>query len=100
MQPFNLTQANVSHLKEENKGFLVHVQLFFVEASIQIKQWFPINYDILKLLMFLNPDTINSTSSTQVLEIASKFPNIITMTEGCHLMMSGKSCNLWIPCND
>ena len=31
--------------------------------------------------MFLNPDTINSTSSTKVLEIASKFPNIITATE-------------------
>ena len=69
-----LTQANIS-------GFLEHVQLFFVEASVQIKQWFPINDDILKPLMFLNPDTINSTTSTKALEIACKFPSIITVTE-------------------
>ena len=31
--------------------------------------------------MFLNPDIINSTSSAQVLEIACKFPSIITVTE-------------------
>ena len=31
--------------------------------------------------MFLNPDTINSTTSTQELEIVCMFSNIITVTE-------------------
>ena len=33
------------------------------------------------LCIFLNPDTINSTSATEVVKLASKFPNIIAPSE-------------------
>lgn len=61
----------------EIKGFLEHVQLFFIEASCQIRNRFPIQDDILKSLTFLNPDTVNSVSATKIVQLASKFPNIV-----------------------
>ena len=70
-----LTQSNISHLRNEIRGFLERVQLFYIEASLQIKSRFPIDYDILKSLVFLNPDT------NEVIQIGSKFPNIISTSE-------------------
>ena len=73
-----LAQPNIpAEMRDEIKGFLEHVQLFFVEAALQIQKWFPINNEILKSLIFLNPNTINSMSSSDVIEVASLFPNII-----------------------
>ncbi len=66
-----------NNLKDQLKGFLEHVQLFYVEAALQIKGRFPIDDKVLKALTFLNPDTINSTSASDVIALASKFPNII-----------------------
>ncbi len=48
-------------MKDELKSFLEKVQLFYIEAALQIKNRFPINDEILKSLVFLNPETINST---------------------------------------
>ena len=76
-----LTQSNIAEIRLEVKGFLEHVQLFFIEAASQIKKRFPIDDEILKSLAFLNPETINSTATTEVIRVASKFPNIITGTE-------------------
>ena len=64
-------------MRHENKGFHEHVQLFYVEAFIQNKRRFPINDEVFKALAFLKPDKINSTPSCEVLQLASKFPNII-----------------------
>ena len=76
-QPPNI----LSPLKNEIRGFLEHIQSFYVEAALQIKKRFPINDEILKSLIFLNPATINSTSSQEVMTIASNFPNIIPPAE-------------------
>ena len=43
---------------EETVGFLQHVQLFYIEAALQIKSRFPINGPILKSLTFLNHDRL------------------------------------------
>jgi hypothetical protein len=43
-----IIQPNISHLKDEIKGFLENVQSFYIEASLQIKKRFPINDEILK----------------------------------------------------
>ena len=76
---FLAATSNVSaSMKSEIKGFLEHVQLFYIRAALQIKQRFPINDEILKSLIVLNPDTINSTPAT---EAATKFPNIIPTAE-------------------
>ena len=76
-----LAQPDIYHLKDDIKGFLEHVQSFYVEASLQIKKRFPINDEVLKSLLFLNPATVNSTSSQEVSTIAARFPNIISPTE-------------------
>ena len=76
-----LTQPNILVMREEIKGFLEHVQLFYIEAPLQLKRRFPINDEILKSLTFLNPETINSTPSSDVINLASKFPNIIPTTD-------------------
>lgn len=76
-QPPNI----LSPLKNEIRGFLEHIQSFYVEAALQIKKRFPINDEILKSSIILNPATINSTSSQEVMTIASNFPNIITPAE-------------------
>ncbi len=68
-------------MKEEVKGFLQSVQAFYIEAARQIKMRFPIDDDILKSLTILNPSTINSTSSSSVIALAGKFPNIIPEEE-------------------
>ena len=76
-----LAQSSICHLRLEVKGFLEHVQSFYIEAAVQIKQRFPIDDHILKSLIFLNPDTINATSADEVIKLASKFPNIIPVSE-------------------
>lgn len=68
-------------MREEVKGFLLSVQAFYIEAARQIKMRFPIDDDILKSLTILNPNTINSTSSSSVTVLAGKFPNIIPAEE-------------------
>ena len=72
-------------IKEELKSFLQHIQLFYIEAAKQIKQRFPIDDNILKSLHILNPDTINSTSASTVVRLASMFPNIISEDEVEHI---------------
>ena len=79
--PNFLTQPHIPGMSGEITGFLEHVQLLYVEAALQIKQLFPINDEILKSCMFLNPDIINFTSATEVVKLASKFPNIIAPSE-------------------
>ena len=77
-----LTQPSYSiEKRNEINGFLEHVQLFFIEAALQIKKRFPIDDPILKSLTFLNPDTIDSTNSKEVISLASKFPNIVIESE-------------------
>ena len=68
-------------VKEEFKSFLQYVQLFYIEAAKQIKQRFPIDNNVLKLLTVLNPDTINSTPASNVVSLAKLFPNIIPEVE-------------------
>lgn len=58
-------------------GFLQHIQLFYIEAALQIQKRFPITDSVLKALIFLNPNTINSTNATEVTDLAAKFPNIV-----------------------
>ncbi len=72
-----LVRPMSNDIKDKLKSFLENVQLFYVEAALQIKQRFPIADEILKALTFLNPDTINSTLATEVFTLAKKFPNII-----------------------
>ena len=76
-----LTQPHIPGMRGEITGFLEHVQLFYVETAIQIKQRFPINDEILNSCMFHNPETINSTSATEIIKLASNFPNIIAPSE-------------------
>lgn len=59
------------------KGFLEHVQLFYIEAASQLRKRFPIQDEVLKRLTFLNPATINSTTAFDVTRVATLFPNII-----------------------
>lgn len=74
-----LSQPNIPpQLKDDIRGFLENVLSFFVESSIQMKKRFPINDETLKSLLFLNPDTINSTSAQEVIQVARRFPNIIS----------------------
>ncbi len=72
-----LVRPMSNDIKDKLKSFLENVQLFYVEAALQIKQRFRIADEILKALIFLNPDTINSTLATEVFTLAKKFPNII-----------------------
>ena len=81
-----LAQPDIYHLKDN----IEHVQLFYVEASLQIKKRFPINDEVLKSLLFLNPATVNSTSSQEVTTIAARFPNIISPTEICKIDNCGE----------
>ena len=73
-----LTKPEIVNMKREVMGFLEHVRLFYVEAATQIKQRFPIDDPIIKSLGFLNPDTLHSTKVADVLQIASKFPNVVS----------------------
>jgi hypothetical protein len=72
-----LCRSDITDIRLEIKGFLEHVQCFYVEAALQIRKRFPINDDILKSLSFLNPQTIHATPSNDIITLASKFPNII-----------------------
>ena len=65
-------------MKGEVLGFLEHVRLFFVEAASQIKARFPINDPIMKSLRLLNPEYIQETKVADVIQLASKFPNILS----------------------
>ena len=76
----NATNAS-ANMKSEIRGFLQHVQQFYIEAALQIQQRFPLNDDILKSLTVLNPDVINSTSANEITALATKFPNIIAHDE-------------------
>ena len=76
-----LTKPEIINMKREVMGFLEHVQLFYVEAATQIKQRFPIDDPIIKCLGFLNPDTLHSTKVADVLQIASKFPNVVSIED-------------------
>ena len=77
-----LSSLNPSQsMTSEIKGFLQHIQLVFIEASQQIKQRFPIDDEILQSLTFLNPETINSTSASDIVMLGSKFPNMIPSAE-------------------
>ena len=42
------------------KGFLEHGELFFIEATVQVKQRFPINDPILSSLTFLDPSAVSN----------------------------------------
>lgn len=76
-----LVKPNIAQMKNDIMGFLQHVQLFYIEAAKQIKMRFPINDPILKSLTVLNPSTINSNSSQEVISLARSFPNIINDAE-------------------
>ena len=65
-------------MKREVLGFFEHVRLFFVEAASQIKARFPINDPIIKSLRLVNPECIQETKVADVIQIASKFPNILS----------------------
>ena len=65
-------------MKREVLGFLEHVRLFFVKAASQIKARFPINDPIIKSLRLLNPECIQETKVADVIQLASKFPNILS----------------------
>ena len=76
-----LTKPEIMNMKQEVMGFLEHIRLFYVEVATQIKQHFPIDDPIIKSLGFLNPDTLHSTKVADVLQIASKFPNIVSVED-------------------
>ena len=59
------------------KGFLEHCQLFFIEAAVQVKQRFPRSDPIFSSLTFLDPSAVSSNHCSTILDVASKFPNII-----------------------
>ena len=63
-QPSNI----LSHLKHEIKGFLKHVQAFYIEACLQIKQHFPINDEILKSYYLFSIITGSNCSGFKVSE--------------------------------
>ena len=65
---------------KEFKLFHQYVQLFYIVATKQIKQRFPID-NVLKLLTVRKPDTINSTPASNVVFLAKQFPNIIPEVE-------------------
>ena len=76
----------VAQMSTDVLSFLQHVQLFYIEAAMQIKKRFPIDDPILKSLVLLNPSTINSTSTTEVISLARKFPNIISTESELQLL--------------
>ena len=76
-----LTKPEIVNMKREVMGFLEHVQLFYVKATAQIKQRFPIDDSIIKSLGFLNPDTLHSTKVADVLQIASEFLNVVSIED-------------------
>ena len=76
-----LVKPNIAQMKNDTMGFLQHVQLFYIEAAKQIKMRFPIDDSILKSFTVLNPSTINSNSSQEVISLARSFPNIINDAE-------------------
>ena len=76
-----LVKPNMAQMKNDILGFPQHVQLFYIEAAKQIKLCFPIDDPILKSLTLLNPSTINSNSSQEVISVARSFPNIINDAE-------------------
>ena len=76
-----LCRPDIVNYKHEVRGFLEHVQLFYIESACQIKQRFPIDDPVLKSLSILNPDTMSSTTLEEVKEVALRFPNIVTSND-------------------
>ena len=72
-------------------AFILHAQ-----ATTQIKQHFLIDNPIIKSLGFLNLDTLHSTKVADVLQIASKSPNVESIEDLRNLMMSGINFSSWI----
>ena len=68
-------------MKAEVKGFLEHCQNFLIEAATQVKDRFPISDPILSSLGFLDPLDLSTTQCSTVIDVASKFPNIIKSTD-------------------
>ena len=73
----SLPKPDILAMKAEVKGFLEHCQLFFIEAAVQVKQRFPISDPILSSSTFLDPSAVSSTQCSAILDVVSKFPNII-----------------------
>ena len=73
----SLAKPDILAMKAGVKGFLEHGELFFIEATVQVKQRFPINDPILSSLTFLDPSAVSSTQCSAILDVASKCPNII-----------------------
>lgn len=64
----------------EVRGCLEHCQSFLIEAAVQIKSRFPIGDPILSSLGFLDPLALSATQRTTVINVATKFPNILDAT--------------------
>lgn len=76
-----LAKPDILARTAEVKGFLEHCQNFLIEAATQIKKRFPINDPILCSLHFLDPVNLSVTQCPAVVDVASKFPNIIKPEE-------------------
>ena len=73
----SLTKPEILATKVEMRGYLEHCQQFFIEAAMQVKKRFPISDSVLSSLTFLDPATFSSAQCSAVIDVASKFPNII-----------------------
>lgn len=76
-----LTKPAILAMKVEVKGFLEHCQNFLIEAATQVKVRFPITDPILSSLGFLDPLALSTTQCSEVIDVASKFPNILEPTD-------------------
>ena len=77
----SLAKPEILTMREAVIGFLEHCQLFYVEATLQVKKRFPIDDPVIASLSILDPDAIATTQCTAIVDIASKFPSIIAPSD-------------------
>ena len=77
----SLAKPEILTMREDVRGFLEHCQLFYIEAALQVKQRFPIVDPVISSLSVLDPDALSTTQCSTILDVASKFPNVIAPSD-------------------
>ena len=75
-----LAKPQILAMTAEVRGFLEHCQSFLIEAAVQIKSRFPTGDPIRSSLGFLDPLALSATQCATVIDVATKFPNILDAT--------------------
>ena len=84
----SLAKPDILAMKAGVKGFLEHDELFFIEATVQVKHRFPISDLILSSLTFLDPSAV-SPNAQQFWMLLQNFQTSLLQMTYRNLTVSG-----------